>query len=96
MDNFHDKRTGIGLAELSSLDAVGRIRELFSEHLIGATLGTQKENNSEGAIFMNVCDLSHCFTQGFLSFFPYHTINTMQHKTFFSREYTDFFWFIGA
>jgi len=71
MDNFQDKRAGMGPAELSSLDAVGRIRELFSEHLIGATLGTQKENNSEGAIFMNVCDLSHCFTQGFLSLSHY-------------------------
>jgi len=48
MDNFHDKRTGIGLAELSSLDAVGRIRELFSEHLIGATLGAQNGHNLEG------------------------------------------------
>ena len=38
-----------GPAELSSLDIVGiLIMELFSEHLIGATLGAQNENNSEG------------------------------------------------
>jgi len=38
IDNFHDKRTGIEPAELSSLDAVGRIRELFSEHKVGNRL----------------------------------------------------------
>ena len=36
-----NNRTGIGPVELPSLDAVRRIKELFSQHLIGATLGAQ-------------------------------------------------------
>jgi len=48
MKNFHDIGTGIGPAELSLDASVGRIRELFSEHLIGATLGAQNGHNLEG------------------------------------------------
>ena len=81
MDNFHDKRTGIGPAELSSLDIVGRIiMELFSEHLIGATLGAQNENNSEGQpawIYVIVWIVLP------RDFFLYHTINNAtQNKQF--------------